>query len=62
MFIDSSGKCLAIGVIVDGEAVKKGNVGRGARYNSIANYVKLKQGCVGIVISEDGMVNVIQYI
>lgn len=62
LFIDYSGKCLAIGVIVDGEAVKKGNVGRGARYNSIANYVKLKQGCVGIVISEDGMVNVIQYI
>lgn len=61
LFIDYSGKCLAIGVIVDGEAIEKGNVGRGARYNSIKNYMKLKQGCVGIVVSEDGMVDVIQH-
>lgn len=60
LFIDYNGKCLAIGVIVDGRAVKVGDVGRGARYNSIANYMKLKRGCVGIVVSEDGMVNVIQ--
>lgn len=60
MFIDHCGKCLAIGVIVDGEAVEPGNVGRGARYNSIVNYMKLHQGCVGIVISEDGMIDVIQ--
>ena len=60
LFIDHNGKCLAIGVIVDGEAAKEGNVGRGARYNSIANYVKLKPGRVGIVISEDGMTDVIQ--
>lgn len=60
LFIDHEGKCLAIGVIVDGEMKIKGDVGRGARYNSIANYMKLKPGCVGIVVSEDGMVNVIQ--
>lgn len=60
LFIDHNGKCLAIGVIVDGKAVKTGDVGRGARYNSIANYMKQKRGCVGIVVSEDGMINVIQ--
>lgn len=60
LFIDHSGKCLAIGVIVDGKAVKTGDVGRGARYNSIANYMKQKRGCVGIVVSEDGLINVIQ--
>lgn len=60
LFIDHSGKCQAIGVIVDGKAVKTGDVGRGARYNSIANYMKQKRGCVGIVVSEDGMINVIQ--
>lgn len=60
LFIDHRGKCLAIGVIVDGEAVEPGNVGRGARYNSIVNYMKLHQGCVGIVVSEDGMIDVIQ--
>lgn len=60
LFIDYHGKCLAIGVIVDGEAVETGNVGRGARYNSIVNYMKLHPGCVGIVVSEDGMIDVIQ--
>ena len=60
LFIDCEGNCLAIGVIVDGKVVIKGNIGRGARYNSIANYIKLKPGCVGIIISEDVMVDIIQ--
>lgn len=60
LFIDYHGKCLAIGLIVDGKAVETGNVGRGARYNSIVNYMKLHPGCVGIVVSEDGMIDVIQ--
>ena len=60
LFIDHDGKCLAIGVIVDGEITIIGDAGRGARYNSIANYIELNKNCVGIVISEDGMVNVIQ--
>lgn len=55
------GKCLAIGVIVDGEAKQRGDIGRGARYNSIKNYVEQKDKgkYVGIIFSEDGMVNVV---
>lgn len=63
LMMDWSGKCLAIGVIVDGEAKVDGNVGRGARYNSITNYVKQKRrvnyNFIGIIVSEDGMINVI---
>lgn len=60
LFIDYEGRCLAIGVIVDGQIKIEGNAGRGARYNSIENYMGLNPNCVGIVISEDGMVDVIQ--
>lgn len=60
LFIDYEGRCLAIGVIVDGRIKIKGNAGRGARYNSIVNYMGLNPNCVGIVVSEDEMVNVIQ--
>ncbi|MCM1122888.1 MAG: diadenylate cyclase [Eubacterium sp.] len=60
LFINHDGKCLAIGVIVDGKIKIEGDAGCGARYNSIANYMGLNPNCVGIVVSEDGMVNVIQ--
>lgn len=60
LFIDYEGRCLAIGVIVDGRIEIEGNAGRGARYNSIVNYMGLNPDCVGIVVSEDGMVDVIQ--
>lgn len=60
LFIDYEGRCLAIGVIVDGRIEIEGDAGRGARYNSIVNYMGLKPNCVGIVVSEDGMVDVIQ--
>lgn len=55
------GECLAIGVIVDGVAKQRGDIGRGARYNSIKNYVEQKDKgkYVGIIFSEDGMVNVV---
>lgn len=61
LFMDLKGQCLALGMLVDGEAKIKGDVGRGARYNSIRNYVEQKeQGIyVAIVISEDGMINVV---
>lgn len=63
-----------IGVIVDGDAILKGNSGRGARYNSLVNYVhvvkerelkrKAEGGreeevfCCAVIISEDRIVNV----
>lgn len=64
IFIDTKGKCHAIGMIVDGETIIEGDAGRGARYNSINNYINwaFKTGkgyFVGIIVSEDGMINVV---
>lgn len=59
LFINSDGQCKAFSVLLDGEAVVKGDVGRGSRYNSAVNYVAWrKEDCVAIIISEDGMINV----
>lgn len=62
LFMDMEGRCLAIGVLVDGKATIKGDVGRGSRFNSINNYVLQKESgnYIGIVVSEDGMIDVIQ--
>lgn len=61
---DLNGNCLAIGTIVDGEFVGPGNPGRGARYNSVRNYVQWYKNyhrdtiCFAVIISEDGMIDV----
>ncbi|WP_259418233.1 diadenylate cyclase [Bacillus toyonensis] len=64
IYFDTNGKCHAIGVILDG--IAKENIGdarRGARYNSAYRYLeKLKEdnkNCIIVIISEDGMVNLI---
>ena len=62
LMMEWDGRCLAIGVIVDGKTTIKGDVGRGARYNSIVNYIEQKNPTdhyIGIIVSEDGMVNII---
>lgn len=63
VFMDSNCNCVAIGIIVDGISVTKGDSSRGARYNSIYNYIALKSieniACLGIIISEDGMTNIV---
>lgn len=61
LFMDFRGHCLAMGVIVDGEAKIEGNAERGARFNSIANYIMQKHvgEYIGIIVSEDGMINII---
>ena len=59
-------ECKAIGVIVDGQTVKEGNPGRGARYNSLTNYVRWLNSkernanvkCMAVVISEDGPIDI----
>lgn len=55
-----------VGLIVDGEAIVKGDVSRGARYNSIYNYIHIKKRedkrYLAIVVSEDGMVDVLHTI
>ncbi|MFI8708991.1 tetratricopeptide repeat protein [Bacillus sp. NPDC077411] len=64
IYFDTNGKCHAIGVILDGIAKENiGDASRGARYNSAYRYLeKLKEvnkKCVIVIISEDGMVNLI---
>lgn len=60
IIIDPYGTCYAVGAIVDGIAVVTGSTARGARYNSLANYVAWQQTekrkCLAIIISEDGTV------
>jgi|GEM_PF-7015446 len=58
--LSKEGKCYAIGVILDGKTVIEGTTARGARYNSVANYIAWKQKedaehtYYAIIISEDG--------
>lgn len=63
VFLDEDLRCLAIGVLLDGPSAM-GKTERGARYNSALSYIKWRRDKKGekvlaIVISEDGMVNVI---
>lgn len=62
LFMNLEGKCTAFGVIVDGVATKKGDPGRGARYNSIFNYICQKEKdktYIALIFSEDGGVDII---
>lgn len=68
---DIEGYCHATGAILDGEATVRGNTARGARYNSLVNYItwvykkyskaetedKEAIWCFAIIISEDRIVN-----
>lgn len=61
---DLTGKCQAVGTILDGGIVEEGNPGRGARYNSVRNYIQCYKNehpnitCFAVIFSEDGMLNV----
>lgn len=63
IFVDTDLYYHAYGVILDGVAEVEGDISRGARYNSTKNYIKfLKQNhsdahVLGMVVSEDGMVD-----
>lgn len=64
IYFDTNGKCHAIGVILDGFAKENiGDASRGARYNSAYRYLEklkeLNKKCIIVIISEDGMVNLI---
>lgn len=63
IFMDKSCSCSFIGALVDGTSISKGNPARGARYNSIYNYIILKAKenikCLGVIISEDGMIDTV---
>ena len=62
VLIDRNSICYAIGVILDGLATDKGDSSRGARYNSAIRYYEQfgkEGGLVLVIISEDGMINLI---
>ncbi|WP_180228200.1 tetratricopeptide repeat protein [Priestia megaterium] len=63
LYLDIEGHCHAIGVILDGVAEKgQGDTARGARYNSAIKYYNIndiKENCVIVIISEDGMIDII---
>lgn len=63
LYLDINGTCHAIGVILDGVADNKhGDAARGARFNSAIKYSlkeNIKEKCIIVVISEDGMINII---
>lgn len=63
ILIDIDGRCHAIGIILDGDAVVKGKSSRGARYNSTVNYVCRRkidgQTFIALIISEDKTVDIV---
>ncbi|QIX61027.1 hypothetical protein FY528_10520 [Hymenobacter lutimineralis] len=60
VLLDPDGYCYSIGVILDGKATGRGTSTRGARYNSAIRYVESSPyPCLAVVVSEDGLVDVI---
>ncbi len=62
ILLDKNSICYAIGVILDGQATDKGDSSRGARYNSAIRYYEQfgkKVPTVLVIISEDGMINLV---
>ncbi len=63
VILDTKGKIHGIGMILDGDVddTVKGNLGRGARYNSAIKYrkklSKFGKRAVIMIMSEDGMIN-----
>lgn len=67
LLLNICGKCHAIGCIFDGVVFDKfeGDSGRGSRYNSVKLYVEqlAENGfeCMGIIVSDDGTVDIISH-
>ena len=59
VFLDPVGDCHAVGIILDGRVSKRGDPARGARYNSAIRHADEHENCVLVVVSEDGMVNIV---
>lgn len=62
MFIDIDGKVHGIGMILDGNTAIKGNIGRGARFNSSQKYIaRMRSRNISVlllIVSEDGTVEI----
>jgi DNA integrity scanning protein DisA with diadenylate cyclase activity len=62
VLLNQDSTCFAIGVILDGLATDKGDSSRGSRYNSAVRYYEQfgrVTPIVIVIISEDGMINLI---
>jgi hypothetical protein len=60
ILVDSSARCHAVGVILDGHATGAGDPGRGARFNSAVRYQQVVGAdCMVVIVSEDGMIDLI---
>lgn len=62
LIVDTKSKCYATGVILDGLATDNGDSARGARYNSAIRYYDHICDVIPtmlIIISEDGMINIV---
>lgn len=62
VLLDINSMCYSIGVIIDGIASKNGDSSRGARFNSAIRYYEQVEKIIPtiiIVISEDGMIDII---
>jgi hypothetical protein len=60
ILVDSRGNCHGLGVILDGTAEGGGDRSRGARYNSAVKYLaSMACATVIVIVSEDGMINLL---
>lgn len=57
--IDPFGNCTGIGLILSNPNSGKGNPERGSRYNSAVNYINNNKSSIAVVISEDGMIDIL---
>lgn len=59
IMIDPFGNCSGIGLILSNPNSGKGNPERGSRYNSAVNYITNHKSSIAVVISEDGMIDIL---
>ena len=59
LLLDQSGRCHAIGVILDWLAAGKGHPSRGSRFNSALRYVGGRRGVIAVVISDDASIDLL---
>ena len=64
VLVDPSGRCHAIGVILDGTATSGGDRSRGARYNSAVKYLASTGDIPSVImlVSEDGLINLLPFL
>lgn len=63
VLFNKHGKCLKFGMILNSDEQGVGKKHRGSRYNSVKNYIKAEKiqdmNAIGVVVSEDEIVNII---